>query len=241
MKRTTWIALLLPLFLACGSNQSRPADNSDPIDEEPEEEPAEEVSDGMSIEGIHGTLRRDEVDPVLNRAAGRFAECYATALDEHPYLVGDLALQFDVNRDGSVESVWTRSATLGSREVEECMLHHARSLRFPRPHGGGDAEVGYGPMVMNPGESERPPAVWSTDRIAEHLEENGEALEACTNGESGFHATLYIGPRGHVRSVGVVAPSLEQQDAARCLERELSSWQELPETGSWVAKVSLEL
>ena len=239
MRSTTWLALFLTFSLGCGSTTPQPVDQVH-TDEPHEEEEPEALSDGMSIEGIHGTLRRDEVDPVLNRAAGRFAECYAAALEDHPYLVGDLALQFDVNRDGTVESVWTRSATLGSRDVEECILRHARSLRFPRPHGG-TAEVGYGPMVMNPGEEERPPELWDANRISEQLEEHRDALLACIEGARGFRATLYIGPRGRVRSVGVVAPSMEQQDAARCLEGEISGWQDLPDTGSWVAKVSLEL
>ncbi len=232
-------ALCCLLLLSCSSAQApveEPADEP-AVEEARAEEPAD---DGMQIDGLRGSLRRDEVDPVLNRAAQRFADCYAEALEDHPYLVGDLALEFTVAPDGSVRRVWVTSATLGSREVEACILGLARGLTFPRPRGG-EADFDYGPMVMNPGDETRPPEVWPVERIAERLEEQREVLVQCTGGRSGYHATFYVGPGGRVRSVGVVAPAADAEEGARCLEREIASWQDLPDPGDWVAKISLEL
>jgi hypothetical protein len=241
MSRTDYLLAVL-LSLGCGPAQHHVDEpRSDRADIDSEDEPNEgEADDGIAVEGLRGSLNRDEVDPVLNRAAGRFAECYSAALEDAPYLVGDLALSFSVSRDGSVRSVWTPTATLGSRDVEECILRHARSLRFPSPHGG-EAELDYGPMAMSPGDDARPPDVWDESRIAEALEAHGDALRACTRGDGGFSVTFYIGPGGRVRSVGAVAPSAEQQDSARCLEAEVAAWDGLPDPIDWVAKVSLEL
>lgn len=240
MTRAKWLLLVLVMTQGCGSSQQRAEDpSSDPTDLDLEEGPGE-VDDGMAIEGLRGSLRRDEVDPVLNRAAARFAECYSEALEDHPYLVGDLALSFSVSGDGSVRTVWSPTATLGSREVEDCILRHARTLRFPRPHGG-ETELDYGPMAMHPGDDEQPPEVWPASRISERLEERGAELESCTGGGGGFSVTFYVGPGGRVRSVGAVAPSAERQDGARCLEQEVGAWTDLPDPGDWVAKVSVEL
>ena len=242
MTRMSWVIATLLLGLGCGSTQHPAAehtDNPDDIDVEEQSTESPDEDDGMAIEGLRGSFRRDEVDSVMNRAAARFADCYSEALDDHPYLVGDLALGFTVAPDGSVRDVRTTSATLGSREVEECILDQARRLHFPYPHGG-EADFDYGPMVMNPGDDARPPDIWPASRVSEQVETHQSAVEACTQDHGGFQATLYVGPGGRVRSVGVVAPSAHQQEAARCLERELTGW-ELPDPGTWIAKISLEL
>lgn len=232
------LALIALLFLGGCSSPQEP--EPEVVTPPPPEETAEEEDDGMAIEGLHGTLRRDEVDPVLNRAAADFQECYIEAYMDHPYLDGEISLEFSVSPEGSVSSVWTTSATLGSRDVEECILSSARRLRFPRPHGG-DAEFDYGPLVMSSDDG-HPFERWTIDRLEEEQATAiQEAYAGCTNGHSGYRAVLYIGPGGAIRSIGAVAPSADAQEGARCLERELRAL-EFPDPGSGnIAKMTLEL
>ena len=239
MNDTIRASLILALMahLACGpATPDEPTTpDSEPVDDT--HEPAA-VDDGMAVEGLAGTLRRDEVDPVMNRAVGRFMRCYAEQLDERPFLLGDLALSFGVGRDGAVESVRVTTSTLGSRETVDCVLDVARGLRFPTPHGGTSATFDYGPVVFNPGDGTRP-TLWERARVNEVLdeEENAAALDECP--AVGIAVTMYIGPGGRVRSIGAVAPSPDQEEAARCFERVLGGF-EYPDPGPRVAKLSLE-
>lgn len=250
---TLLCALLLFDVAACGSSQQ--PEQEPPTRAEPVRDRAA-VDDGMVVEGLRGTLQRDEVDPILNRAARRFQHCYVEEYMDHPYLVGDLALQFTIDVNGTVDTVWSPSATLGSRDVEECILGIARALSFPRPHGGAEAQFDYGPMVMS-SDDHHPFDLWAlADLEARALEAEAdggaetsgtsitqaieEAESSCLGGSSGFNATLYIGPGGNVRTLGVVAPTAAHQDSARCLERELSNLQ-FPDPGTGrIIKLSLE-
>ncbi len=241
--------LLLAVFIMTSARCGSPQDTRSPFGENEYDQDQDHnlasasgsaaVDNGMIVQADYGTLRRDQVDPVMNEAVNHFMNCYAQALGEQPFLIGDLALHFTIATDGSVRTVRTTSATLGSRQVEQCILSDARHLRFPRPLGG-EAEFDYGPIVFNPGDGTRQPDLWSAEQVSEQLQEHQERLYECTNGASGFTATLYIGPDGRVSSSGVVAPSLEHESAARCLEEAFAEWQ-LADSDHWVAKLSLEL
>jgi hypothetical protein len=241
MTATKALRLLLALGAAgawaCGAPQPPP---DPPAGDAPPDEEPEAIDDGMAVEGLRGSLRRDEVDPVLNAAARRFQQCFVDAFDEHPYLAGDLSLELVVSPNGSVRAVRTTSATLGSRAVEECILRIARGLGFPRPHGG-EATVDYGPLVMSSDDG-RAFDVWDVGRLEEaQWTAVQEAIRSCTRGASGFSTTLYVGPGGRVRSIGAVAPSAAVEDGARCLERELAALP-FPDPGSGrVAKLTVEL
>jgi hypothetical protein len=236
LRRGGWASLAL--VIACGGAQTP---STGPTYDSPSRDRQAEVDDGMTIEGIHATLRRDEVDPVLNQAAPRFQRCFAEAYEDHPYLAGDIAFHFVVTSRGGVRSVQVTSATLGSTELQDCIINVARGLRFPEPHGAGDAEFDYGPLVMRSDDG-RPADLWTPDQLEEQLadEDNQEALRQCTEGASGFHATLYIGPGGRVRTLAVLPPAPEQAEQANCLAEALRAWQ-FPDPGDWVAKVSLEM
>ena len=232
------LALTLCLGLACGSTQQ--PEPEEPTNDEPDDDGPAEVDDGMAVEGLRGTLRRDEVDPVLIRATqGRWQRCYVDAFADHPYLVGDIDMEFTVGADGSVESIDTRRATLGSRDVYDCIMQHARTLRFPRPHGGSSATFEY-PLQMDPEEA-HPHVSWSPDYVYEEMQGAQEALGACTNGSSGFRAIVWVGPDGRVRTLHVIAPSESRDDAAQCLERAIREI-EFPDPGAGqVARVTVEI
>lgn len=233
----TTLALICSVSQALGCSGAQEPEPNEPA-VEPDVE-SEEVDDGMAIEGLTGTLRRDEVDPVLNNAARQFQQCYIDAYMDHPYLAGDLAMEFTVAPDGTVNEVWTTTSTMGSQEVEQCILRIAQGLRFPRPHGG-EASFDYGPLVMN-SEDGHPFELWQLDQLEEQAEAIQQAFSSCTEGSAGFDATLYIGPGGEVRSIGAVAPSAAQAEGARCLEQQLSAI-EYPDPGpGTVAKITLEL
>ena len=149
-------------------------------------------------------------------------------------------MQFTVNPDGSVLIVHLTSSTLGSHQVEDCILDHASRLRFPRPHGG-EAEFDYGPMEMSSDDS---PSFepWSPDYIYAELEGAREAINACGSNMSGFRVTIWVGHNGRARSVGVVPPTAEARESNECLVRALSDIQyPEPAEGHNLAKVTVEL
>jgi len=245
MVRTFTLVALVIALTACGSTQEPEPDHAARATRT--EEPAA-VDDGMVVEGLRGTLQRDEVDPVLNRASRRFQQCYIDAYADHPYLVGTLRLQFTVGGDGSVQTVWVQSSTLGSSEVESCILGIARSLSFPHPHGGSEANFEYGPMELS-SDDHHPFDEWTAADLPSESEDDEPPVtevisgveDTCLSGDSGYGVTAYIGPGGRVRSIEAVAPSASQQDHARCLERELADIA-FPDPGEGrIAKLTLEL
>jgi len=230
--------LLLASLAATGCGPRAPVEPTTPTYEGTGGSEAAEADDGMVVAGLTGTLRRDEVDPVMNSAVSRFMRCYAEELDALPVLSGDLSLGFTVAPDGSVAEVRTLASTLGSRATEECILQIGRGLRFPRPHGG-QANFEYGPVLFNPGEGSPTAALWDPTEVSEALAARATEVEAC-GASSGVSVTLYIGPGGSVRSIGAVPESADRDEAARCLERVLSSVT-FADPGARVTKVTLEL
>jgi hypothetical protein len=239
MRRLVLASFLAALAAACGPSQD--PGSTTPVDDQGETPPP--ADDGMAVEGLSGTLTRDEVDPVMNRAVQRFQRCYVDAFEDHPYLAGDLALQFTVGPDGAVRDVVTTTSTLGAQPVEECILAIARGLTFPRPHGGQEAVFDYGPMVMSSDDGV-PFDPWSVENIPDQAEAVAQLWSTCTEGASGFQIYVYIGPGGQVRSAGAVAPADSGEgglEAARCLERELQSVVFADPGPGRVAKLMLEM
>lgn len=238
-----WLAsALAALCLAAGCGPSQEPASTTVVDDQDESPPPVD-HDGMAVEGITGTLNRDEVDPVMNRAVQRFQRCYVEAFEDHPFLAGDLALQFTVGPDGSVRDVVTTASTLGSQPVEECILAIARSLTFSRPRGGREAVFDYGPMVMSSDDGV-PFAPWTVENIPDQAEAVAQLWASCTEGAPGFQIYLYVGPGGQVRSAGAVAPADSGEgglEAARCLERELQSVVFADPGPGRIAKLMLEM
>lgn len=93
-----------------------------------------------------GSLGREEIQRVMNRAMSRIRYCYERALTSSPDLEGKLTVLFQIAATGDVASVSKVQSTL-TNDVDGCVQRVLQSLKFPTPKGGGTVSVTY-PFVF---------------------------------------------------------------------------------------------
>jgi hypothetical protein len=226
-------ALGVVLVLACGGAAAPPPEEPRPLPPAPDEEP----DDGMQVEGQTGSISQMAVESAMGTHLERLGGCYRQALGGSPFLLGDVILSFRIARDGSVRVVFPLSSTIGHQATQACLVERARGIRFARPVGG-EAEASY-PLAFNPG-SGRPPDLWPAERVAEAIAEHRAEIDACGVSGEGYSLTMYVEPGGRVTSAGVSYPAPDGGEAADCVARAAAAWT-LPDPGSWMAKVTVDL
>jgi TonB family protein len=93
---------------------------------------------------VEGTgLPRDVVAKVIGRHLSQIRYCYESALQHAPTLAGKVAVLFTIDGAGNVAQADVAESSLGSSEVERCMLSRIQRWKFPEPKGGGVVSVSY--------------------------------------------------------------------------------------------------
>ncbi len=226
---------LLLVLVGCGGGQTPQPEEAGPA--LPPSGDGEEPDDGLVVEGQTGTISQMAVESAMSTNLERLGACYRQALGGAPYLRGDVILSFKIATDGSVRAVYPISSTIGHQETQTCLVERARTVRFARPVGG-EAEASY-PLAFNPG-SGRPPDVWPAERAAEPLAEHRAEIDGCGVSGEGYSLTMYIQPGGQVSSAGVSYPAPDAATAADCVARAATAWT-MPDPGSWITKVTVDL
>lgn len=127
-------------------------------DEEPDPED-DELADGNADDGSNpeetaddlpapppppvtpaAALPKEEIRRVVARHRKDFARCYEAQVVKQPDLAGRVETTFVVGPDGAVISA---RATGLHPAVETCLIAALRTMRFPRPTGGGKVTVNY--------------------------------------------------------------------------------------------------
>jgi len=101
-------------------------------------------------EVILGKLDKDVIDAVIKRNLNQVRYCYQRELTKVPTLEGKIVVKFVIAKDGTVPSAVTKSSTMASPAVEECVNGRFMHMQFPAPTGGGIVIVSY-PFSFSPG------------------------------------------------------------------------------------------
>ncbi|MEM7678601.1 MAG: AgmX/PglI C-terminal domain-containing protein, partial [Myxococcota bacterium] len=96
---------------------------------------------------IKGSLSKAEIARVIRRNLARFKFCYEKQLTSNPNLGGKISVYFTIAPTGSVARASVRETSMNEATVEGCVLKVMRSLKFPKPKGGGIVVVTY-PFVF---------------------------------------------------------------------------------------------
>ncbi len=96
---------------------------------------------------IKGSLSKEEIGRVIRRNLARFKYCYEKQLNSNPNLSGKISIYFTIAPTGSVARASVRETSMNSANVEACTVKVMRSLKFPKPRGGGIVVVTY-PFVF---------------------------------------------------------------------------------------------
>jgi hypothetical protein len=95
-----------------------------------------------------GSLSREEIQRVIKRAQSRIRYCYEKELQKNPNLQGKIVIAWTISGSGSVSTAKPSQNTMGNAAVGSCVTRVIKSLRFPRPRGGGSVFVTY-PWVFS--------------------------------------------------------------------------------------------
>jgi TonB family protein len=195
----------------------------------------------MGFAAEQGYLSREDAEEAVQRRWSELVGCYHRAGAARNFLGGTVKLRFLVDAGGRAATVHVLESSLGSVDVEHCLVAVGQTVVFPRPEGGGRTPVEYSLEFRASGEIAvvdlpdsdlaRPLRAW-LPRFATECQELGA---------SEVMATLYIEPRGAVRSVGIASSTPLADDRAACLLRALQRWTMRIEGhgGLWRVKVAL--
>ncbi|RMH42204.1 MAG: energy transducer TonB [Deltaproteobacteria bacterium] len=193
-----------------------PSLHDDAADDDPED-----AEEGFEVAGTKGHLDPYDIERGIEPHQGALTDCFMAAARRDRYLGGDVVLAFVVAPSGAVKSVRLADSTLGSWQVERCLIDVASKMTFRKPRGRGDADFTV-PLSFTASRAVR----WLDEEAA--LAEVGDAvadLSAC-GAAPRVRVTLYVGPRGKVRSVGFGEPDAPvPADWKDCAAAAAAAWQ----------------
>lgn len=96
---------------------------------------------------VEGGLDKDQIAAVINRHIGEVIYCYEKGLQVRPDLKGRVGVKFVINGGGAVSTASVASSSLGSAQVEGCIISRLKGWQFPKPVGGVNVKVQY-PFVL---------------------------------------------------------------------------------------------
>ncbi len=185
-----------------------------------------------------GSVDPEAVKKTFHGLEEAFTECQKRGIDRVEVLAGSVKFFVRIAEDGSAKWIYLEDTDVGDRATEKCLVDAAMGAHWPKPDGG-EAEARYGMEL--PLQATRPPNDWDSDKVSPTLAKHGSAIDQCKGGGGGrFHATMYVGPGGHVLAAGIAAGK-DDEDKADCLANVLTKLKGLPSPGSWPAKVSFAL
>lgn len=98
---------------------------------------------------MKGDMPLEIIGRIVRQNFGRLRMCYEAGLKRDPNLSGRVAVEFVIDRDGSVTSAVDGGSDLPDQEVVRCIANAYRQLTFPAPPKG-PVELIY-PFVFSPG------------------------------------------------------------------------------------------
>lgn len=96
---------------------------------------------------VQGGLDRDQIAEVITRHLGQITYCYEQGLQKQPSLSGRVAVRFQINGTGRIQTAQVYTSSLHSTPVESCIVNKLKTWKFPKPHGGVNVAVTY-PFVL---------------------------------------------------------------------------------------------
>jgi hypothetical protein len=178
---------------ACGGEP--PPKAPEPAPEPPR---VERPHKGPSMSQELGSIDEAATKKTFLQLQSQLGACHTEGLKRIEYLAGDVKFFLRIGQDGRVRYSYLEESTMGDRDTEKCLLDVLGAAQWPQPEEG-EAEVRNGMGFDGPGS--RPPADWSSDKIALVLAKQSETAIRCKEGVKGtFHVTAYVVP-------GALAPA----------------------------------
>lgn len=189
----------------------------------------------MQVEATYGQLPAAEVEALVQGRMPQIKRCFDEVAGRLWFLSGALTLRGRVARDGSVKSVALTRSTIGSHEVERCIVKVIKDLKMPPPQGG-EGEFTY-PLEFTPSDRARGVATWPEAQVAADFARHRGEITTCQHRRRPLQVTVYIGPGGKVAAAGFGAEDPLDDAVVTCLLRRVSGWT-LPDPLGQLVKAS---
>jgi hypothetical protein len=178
---------------------------------------------GVDLRAERGSIDQDAAEEAIKRHWSKLVRCYDAAGPARDFAGGPVLLRFAVDVAGRVERAHVLESRLGNFPVERCLADVAAAVTFPRPHGG-PATVEYSMEFRATGAIDVVdlPAGELDGRLAGWLPQL--AADCHELGIDEVSATLYVEPRGTVRSVGFASSAPLDPEVGACLAGSLQRW-----------------
>lgn len=185
--------------------------------------PRQDPNAAMKVDSELGVLETQDVEEVLQARFDEIRACYRRAGKAQKYADGKVLLRFVVGGDGSADDVWVVESSLGSYDVERCLVEVGRRIKFRAPSGGKATTFDY-PVEFR---STHQIAVLDVDgiKIENDVATFLPQLAACGKlAEEGAEAILYIEPNGRPGSVGLAVAASMDEDVGDCMVQTIRGW-----------------
>ncbi len=110
--------------------------------------PRATIVPGGDGESFTGSIDREAIRKVIRDNQKQIQACYEKTLNKQPGLYGKVILEWVITTNGRVKDARVQSTTLGSSEVENCVLSRLRTWKFPEPPPDQEAVVTF-PFLFN--------------------------------------------------------------------------------------------
>jgi hypothetical protein len=168
----------------------------------------------------------DSVD-IEQTIAGHMEEvrgCYRHAGRAQKYVAGKVTLRFIVAADGQTNDVLVIATDLGNFDVERCLVAVGRRIKFPPPNGNKGTTFEY-PVEFRSRREMEVRNLADSLKVDRDVAAFRHSLAACgAVAHTGVSAIFYVEPSGAVGSVGLAAESAVDEQAGRCVVREMRRW-----------------
>ncbi|MDI1446358.1 AgmX/PglI C-terminal domain-containing protein [Polyangium sp. 6x1] len=96
---------------------------------------------------LSGTLSNEQIQAAVNENAKAFDSCYTLGADKDGKLSGTVTVQATVGPLGTVNVASVKESTVKNPKVGDCVRDAFKTVKFPRPAGGGTVMITY-PMTF---------------------------------------------------------------------------------------------
>lgn len=247
-------------FTGCGGKNKNEQTATLPPPKIAEEEEKNDAS-GMQVQGLTGSLGRDEVEMVMTQEGMMKVQmCLEWIYTKRDFVYGKVDILFQVAPDGKTSKVTFKNSDIGDYELEKCLQNRLGFLKFPKPKGGA-TEVNYS-FTIDP-QSENQKVSEMNSRIAMNaLEEFRNEISECTGGKmNGLKLVFYFGETfteevendsgskkkktekktfSHVLSVGGIAVEGSPDDAIECIFNASKGWKVPLNAGNYISKAVIQ-
>lgn len=103
---------------------------------------------GAGRPAVNGGLSADQIQRVVRQNSSAIRYCYETQVQRRPNLRGQISIGFSIGTTGAVASARVANSSMGSPDVEGCIVRVFRRMRFPSSEGESRGSF---PFNFNPG------------------------------------------------------------------------------------------